>query len=74
MFWWLMKKVNFWLRAGWVGSYLQRSLSAQVKGGGPDANTDRWKQPFSVVRVSGLPGNDLQLGGIPARALGAESI
>ena len=26
--------------------------------GGPDANTDRWKQPISAVRVSwGVPGN-----------------
>ena len=33
MFWWLMKKINFWLWAGWVASYLQRSLSAQVNGG-----------------------------------------
>ena len=24
------KKINFWLWAGWVGTYLQRSLSAQV--------------------------------------------
>ena len=29
-----MEKINFWLGAGWVGCYLQRSLSAQVNGGG----------------------------------------
>ena len=57
MFWWLMKKVNFRLWAGWVASYLQRSLSAQVNGG-PDATLDIWKQPFSAVRASGgYPGN-----------------
>ena len=28
------EKINFWLWAGWVVSYLQRSLSAQVNGGG----------------------------------------
>ena len=39
MFWWLMKKINFWLWASWLGSYLQRSLSAQVN---PDATSDRW--------------------------------
>ena len=33
MFWWLMKKIEFWLWAGWVASYLQRSLSAHVNGG-----------------------------------------
>ena len=33
MFWWIMKKINFWLWAGWVASYLQRSLSARVNGG-----------------------------------------
>ena len=33
MFWWLTKKIIFWLWAGWVASYLQRSLSAQVNGG-----------------------------------------
>ena len=36
------KKKNFWLWAGWVASYLQRSLSAQVNGEGPDATSDRW--------------------------------
>ena len=57
MFWWLMKKNNFWLWAGWVASYLQRSLSAQVNGG-PVATPDLLKQPFSVVRASGgYPGN-----------------
>ena len=36
---------------------LQRSLSVPVNGG-PDATTDRWKQPFSAVRASGVcPGN-----------------
>ena len=25
MFWWLMKKINFWLWPDWVASYLQRS-------------------------------------------------
>ena len=43
---------NFWLGAGWVDCYLQRSLWAQVNGG-PDANTDRGKQLISAVRVSG---------------------
>ena len=44
-----------------MASYLQRSLSAQVNGG-PDATTDRWKQPFSAVRASGgCPGNDMIL-------------
>ena len=59
MFWWIMKKINFWLWAGWVASYLQRSFSAQVNGGGgPDATPDLWKQPFSAVRASGgYPGN-----------------
>ena len=38
--------VLFWL----IGH--QRSLSAQVNGG-PDTTSDRWKQPFSAVRVSG---------------------
>ena len=55
------EKNIFWLWAGWVASYLQRSLSAQVNGG-PDATTDRWKQPFSAVRVSGAcPGNAILL-------------
>ena len=58
MFWWIMKKIIFWLWAGWVASYLQRSFSAQVNGGGgggggPDATSDLWKQPFSAVRASG---------------------
>ena len=58
MFWWLMKKNFFWLWAGWVASYLQRSLSAQVNGG-PDATPNLWKQPFSAVRASGgYPGNE----------------
>ena len=57
MFWWLMKKINFWLCAGWVASYLQRSLSAQVNGGSR-CHPDCWKQPFSAVRASGgYPGN-----------------
>ena len=57
MFWWLMKKKNFWLWAGWVASYLQRSLSAQVNGGA-DATPNLWKHPFSAVRASGgYPGN-----------------
>ena len=43
MFWWLMKKINFWLWAGWVASYLQRSLSAQVNGGSR-CHPDLWKQ------------------------------
>ena len=57
------EKKIFWLWAGWVASYLQRSLSAQVNGGGgggggggwtgPDATPDLWKQPFSAVRASG---------------------
>ena len=34
-----------------MATYLQISLSAQVNGG-PDATTDRWKLPFSAVRVS----------------------
>ena len=56
----IMKKINFWLWAGWVASYLQRSLSAQVNGG-PDATPDLWKQPFSMVRASGgYPGNALE--------------
>ena len=33
MFWWLMKQINFWLGVGWVGCYLQRSLSAHVNRG-----------------------------------------
>ena len=54
MFWWLMKKIIFWLWAGWVASYLQRSLSAQV-----NATPYLWKQLFSAVRASGgYPGND----------------
>ena len=58
MFWWLTKKIIFWLWAGWVASYLQRSLSAQVNGG-PDATPNLWKQLFSAVRASGgYPGND----------------
>ena len=59
MFWWLMKKIIFWLWAGWVASYLQRSLSAQVNGG-PDATPNLWKQLFSAVRASGgYPGNEI---------------
>ena len=43
------EKINSWLWAGWVVSYLQRSLSAQVNGG-PDAITDHWKEQFSAVK------------------------
>ena len=69
MFWWLMKKINFWLSAGRVASYLQRSLSAQVNGG-PDANTDRLKQSISAVRSSGgFPGNVWGLGATYIRDL-----
>ena len=57
IFWCLMKKINFWLWAGWVASYLQRSLSAQVNGGSR-CHPKLWKQPFSAVRASGgYPGN-----------------
>ena len=64
MFSWIMKKIIFWLWAGWVASYLQISLSAQVNGG-PDATPDLWKQPFSAVRASGgYPGNVIFLAGI----------
>ena len=53
----IIEKKKFWPGAGWVASYLQRSLSAQVNGG-PDATPDLWKQPFSAVRASGgYPGN-----------------
>ena len=34
------EKNIFWQQADWVGSYLQRSLSARVNGG-PAANTDQ---------------------------------
>ena len=35
-------------------------ISTGEWGGGPDATSDRWKQPFSAVRASGgCPGNDL---------------
>ena len=69
MFWWLTKKIIFWLWAGWVASYLQRSLSAQVNGG-PDATPNLWKQLFSAVRASGgYPGNVLLY--IPSTAMNA---
>ena len=47
----MINEKKIWLWAGWVASYLQRSLSAQVNGG-PDATPDLWKQPFSAVRGS----------------------
>ena len=57
MFWWLTKKIIFWLWAGWGASYLQRSLSAQVNGGSR-CHPNLWKQLFSAVRASGgYPGN-----------------
>ena len=63
-----------WLWAGWVASYLQRSLSAQVNGG-PDATSDRWKQPFSAVRASGgCPGNDRCSGAVTIILLENETI
>ena len=41
-----------------MASYLQISLSVQVNGG-PDATSDRSKQPFSAVRASGdCPGKN----------------
>ena len=65
MFWWLMKEIIFWLWAGWVDTYLQRSLSAQ----GPDATPDLWKQPFSAVRASGgYPGNATHIPFVPCRS------
>ena len=66
-----------WLWAGWVASYLQRSLAAQVNFSftwiltrrnaiHPDANTDRLKQSISAVRASGdFPGNETRLIKIP---------
>ena len=50
-----------WLWAGWVASYLQRSLSHRWMGG-PDATSGFWKQPFSAVRaLGGYPGNELDI-------------
>ena len=46
-----------------TGIWLSGLLSAEIfirtgEWGGPDANTDRGKQPISAVRVSGgFPGN-----------------
>ena len=44
-----------------TGSWLSGVLSAEIstgEWGGPDANTDRLKQPISAGRVSGgFPGN-----------------
>ena len=47
MFWRLMKKKNFWLRAGWVWGPICRDLYQHRWMRGPAANTDRGKQPFS---------------------------
>ena len=51
MSWWLMKKIHFWLRVGWVGSYLQRSLSAQVKGG---SRCQHWPLKTAIFCGQGL--------------------
>ena len=43
-----------------MGSHLQRSLSAQVNGG-PDATTDRGKQPISADRVLGGSAGNVEI-------------
>ena len=46
----MIKKINFWLWAGWVASYLQRSLSAQVNGG---SSCHPWQLKTAIFMRSG---------------------